>query len=182
MSWIDNKRWADNFMPHIKAILGMQFLGEAPYEEDIKRVTDLIVLRMYPVRIAVRMREKKYAQNKDYLQEFTIRNNPPGKFETELQKIISGFGDFMFYGFEDEVRNRVGTWNLIDLSVFRKNYSDMLLKLHPGIIPGERKKNYDETWFQVFKYKDFPPDLIKASGRGLRTNTQKSLIKVEPAP
>ena len=84
MSWQADKRWADVFMPEIKAILGMHLLGEASLEEDTERATDLIVLRMEAVRIGVRMRKKSYGANQNYLGEFTIRSGRGSGTKTEL--------------------------------------------------------------------------------------------------
>lgn len=167
MSWHDDKRWADAFMPEIKAILGMHLLGEAPQEEDAMRATDLIVLRMEPVRVAVRMRKKRYADNPGYLQEFTIRSDRASGMKTELRKILSGFGDFLFYGFEAAEGGRLGHWRLLDLNVFREHYSEMLFLAAPKVLPGQKKDNFDGSSFCVFQYRNFPPNLIRASGRGL---------------
>ena len=73
MSWQYDKEWSDQFMPDIKAVLGQNLLGDASREEDTKRATDLVVLHMKDVRIAVRMRRRKYAENQHYVGQFTIR-------------------------------------------------------------------------------------------------------------
>ena len=59
-NWENDKRWSDKFLPEIKMILGLHLIGEPPIEEDCERNTDLIVLKMEPVRIACRIRKYKY--------------------------------------------------------------------------------------------------------------------------
>ena len=180
MNWHEDKRWSDIFMPEIKAILGMQLLGEAPYEEDALRVTDLIVLCMLPVRVAVRMRKKQYAINTQYLQEFTVRSDRPSGTKTELLKILSGFGDFLFYGFEDQEGGRLGKWTLIDLFVFREHYTRMQYLSEKNVVPGQSMQNTDRSSsFCVFRYKDFPSKLIRASGHGVNLELFNSFIRKE---
>lgn len=168
MSWQDDKRWADVFMPEIKAVLGVHLLGEAPHEEDAVRATDLIVLRMDSVRIAVRMRKKQYGLRPDYVGEFTIRTERHSGAKTELRKIMSGFGDFMFYGFEHQTGGRLGRWSLIDLNVFREFVFEKTVRLDSLLMPGEAHDNRDgSSAFRAFRYSDFPPELVKATGIGL---------------
>jgi hypothetical protein len=86
MSWQDDKTWSDRFMPDIKAVLGQHLLGEASREDDAKHATDLVVLHMKDVRIAVRMRRRRYAENEHYVGQFTIRTERRSGVKTELAK------------------------------------------------------------------------------------------------
>jgi hypothetical protein len=177
MSWQDDKRWADRFMPEIKAVLGMHLLGEPPQEEDALRATDLIVLRMSAVRIGVRMRKKQYATNERYLSEFTIRSERGSGSKTELRKIISGFGDFLFYGFEHQDGDRLGRWSLLDLNVFREELSEKLYKADSGVMPGQCFNNSDgSSAFRVFRFDDFSPSIVAAKGDGLRVGQEAELL------
>jgi hypothetical protein len=165
-NWKDSKAWADSFMPEIKAILGIHIIGEAPYEEDAERATDLIVLRMEPVRIAVRMRTAEKARP-SYLNEFTIRYSLASGRKTELAKILAGFGNYLFYGFEDPKTGNLGRWTLIDLSVFREEFCRKLYQCKPPDMPGKLFQNRDElTSFRVFRYQDYPAEMIRAQGDG----------------
>lgn len=177
MSWQEDKRWADVFMPEIKAILGMHLLGEAPHEEDATRATDLIVLRMEAVRIAVRMRKKCYGTKPSYREEFTIRSERGSGTKTELRKVLAGFGDFLFYGFEHEDGGRLGRWTLVDLSVFRECLWEKTFKCDAGIMPGDEFHNTDgSSSFRVFRYCDFPDELVRAKGNGLSVCDNAQLV------
>lgn len=165
MIWQTEKQWADAFMPEIKAILGMHIIGEAPREEDAERNTDLIVLKMEPIRIAVRMRRKHHALIPQYLEEFTIRCHLASGAKTELRKIMEGFGHLMFYGFEHQDGGRLGRWTLIDLNVFRVTLFETLTRTKK--LPGFVKPNRDgSSDFRVFRYADFPREMIRTKGNG----------------
>jgi hypothetical protein len=123
---------------------------------------------MDAVRIAVRMRTKRYAENESYLGEFTIRTERFSGAKTELRKILSGFGDFMFYGFEHPDGERLGRWTLIDLNAFREAFSEMQYKSPAGVMPGNKRINGDgSSAFVPFRFSDFPPELVVASGVGI---------------
>lgn len=159
--WTDDKQWADRFMPEIKQILGLYLIGEATRDDDALRCTDLIVLKMDSVRIAVRMRKNKYL--KEYGDEFTIRKSRPSKNESELSKIISGWGDYFFYGFCDEEETRIVRWKLIDLRKFRKWFSVQLWRLPERTMPGDIKNNNDNSSdFVAFNQYDLGDGVIIA--------------------
>ena len=117
MSWQRNKKWADKFMPTVKAILGQALITSAPLVEDAHRNTDLVVLRSGDVRIACRIRKAAYAQR--YAHQFTIRCGNANGSKTELAKILEGWGDFMFYGFANQEETGLLGWAIGDLDVFR---------------------------------------------------------------
>jgi len=163
MSYERDRKWSDAFMPEIKAILGMHIIGEAPYEEDAHRNTDLIVLKMEAIRIAVRMRT--YKNFEKYPNDFTIRVSRGSGNETEMMKIMKGFGNLMFYGFEDQNGRHVGRWTIIDLDVFRGAVWDRQLRTKE--VPGFLRTNPDgSSDFRVFRFAEFPPTLIRAQGDG----------------
>lgn len=153
--WQTRKSWADARMPHIKAILGAWLITEAPFEEDARHCTDLMVLRLEAVRIAVRLRRHTYET--EYGNEFTIRSS--GAI-SELERIVSGWGDFFFYGFEnpDDPRG-VGRCFLGDLKVFRLWYSQQLLH---GKQPWRQMSNWGEgdSDFHAFRIDDLPREFI----------------------
>lgn len=168
MSWQDDKCWSDQFMPDIKAVLGQHLLGEASVEDDTKRATDLVVLQMKDLRIAVRMRRRRYSENPAYVEQFTIRTERSSGADTELAKIIDGWGDYMLYGFEGDERGRLGVWHLIDLKKFRRGYARLLFKCAANVSPGELIKNADGCSFGcAFNYSDFDQDMVVAAGCGV---------------
>jgi hypothetical protein len=154
--WEKDKSWSDQFLPEIKAILGQTFIGAAPPEEDMERNTDLIVLRMEPLRIACRIRRVKHFR---YADEFTIRTSRPNGTKTELYKIIEGWGDYLFYGFGDDIGNLVW-WGIGDLRVFSVWVFGKLTK-NKGVLPGIVKSNTDgSSDFRAFKWKDLPSKFV----------------------
>jgi hypothetical protein len=167
MSWKNDKRWSDRFLPQIKGILGLHLIGEPPAEEDAERNTDLMVLRMDAVRIGCRVRKHHYLAQ--YGNEFTIRAGRPSGVKTELTKIIEGWGDYFFYGFSNEPETRLEFWALADMRVFRRHYALMLARSMPGVAPGVSKQNRDNSSsFAAFRWNDFPPEFVVAASHELK--------------
>lgn len=161
MSWQDDKRWSDRFLPEIKSILGVHLIGEPPIEEDTERNTDLMVLTMAPVRIGCRVRTNKYAAK--FGDEFTIRTARPSGAKTELAKIIEGWGDYFFYGFSDDKEKALCRWFLADMNVFRLWFSAYIVK-HKGVVPGTTRPNRDgSSEFRAFKLASLPSNFVVAS-------------------
>ena len=155
--WQDDKKWSDTFLPEIKRHLGEHLIGEPPVEEDQKRNTDLIVLKMDAVRIGCRIRRDQYIS---YKSEFTIRASRPNGTKTELEKIIEGWGDYFFYGFASD-SGLVG-WVLLSLNTFRLLYHDMV---KTGNKRWVTKDNVDgSSGFYVFKWSDFMDGVIAYGG------------------
>jgi len=158
--WRDDKHWSDRFVPEIKAIAGRYLLMVAPEIEDIERNSDLITLHMNTVRIACRIRRSEYIQ---YADEFTIRCHRAQGGKTELEKIIEGWGDYLFYGIADTDEQRLQCWALLDLRVFRTWWSNQLLRLPRGAIPGTLHYNRDgSSSFLAFRYSDLPANFVIA--------------------
>lgn len=159
MTWQDDKRWSDRFLPEIKAILGVHLIGEPPVEEDAGHNTDLIVLKMEAVRIACRVRTYEYYQR--YPDEFTVRAERPSGNKTELAKIVEGWGQYMFYGFSDEPQQQLIAWVLLDLNVFRLWHSSYLVN-HKSL-PGKLQSNTDgSSKFYVYQIHHLPQEFIVA--------------------
>ena len=152
MNWQADKRWSDRFLPEIKRILGERFIGEPPYEEDAEHNTDLIVLKLEPLRFGCRIRRNQYVDR--YGGEFTIRAGRPSGAKTELTKIIEGWGDYLFYGFSDSEEKALAQWCIIDLKAFRAWYSRYL---YIGEHPGAERGNADgSSSLMVFKLSEMP--------------------------
>lgn len=168
--WREDKKKSDRFIPHIKSILGQEFIGEASYDDDATKNTDLIVLRIEPIRFACRVRAHHYYQK--YPNEFTIRSRRPSGQQTEFYKILAGFGDFFFYGFSNEIETRVDHWVLVDLSEFRK----YLWKCHSstpigGKHPWEKnvKSNNDNSSdFIPFDWRYLPRQIVRKNSFNFR--------------
>jgi len=158
--WQQDKKWSDIFIPEIKGILGLHLIGEPPLEEDQERNTDLIVLKMDAVRIGCRVRRPEYIEK--YGNEFTIRAGRPSGAVTELTKIITGWGDYFFYGISDYDNSNLATWHLCDLNVFRLWFNRYMAK-NKGAIPGMKKENKDNSSsFIAFRFDQLPDDFVTA--------------------
>lgn len=116
--WESDKKWSDKFIIEIKRILGEHLISEAPLEEDVYHNTDLMVLKLDSIRIACRIRSNYYLNI--YPNDITIRSDRPTGIETELTKIINGWGDYFFYGFANETETQIKSWILISLNNFRQ--------------------------------------------------------------
>lgn len=142
------RKWSDRLLPRIAGILGEVFIQVSPDIEDMQHNTDLMVLNNKNHRYAVRIRSNRYRKWKD---QFTIRCSVRGDVPTEFDKIMEGFGDYMFYGIANENKDDLVCYAIIDLSVFRSVVESKPLSLY---------ENQDGTRFFVFKYSSFPEELI----------------------
>ena len=128
-------------------------IGEASVEDDQLKNTDLIVLELKGYRIGCRVRKHFYF--KQYPNDFTIRCSRPSGVSTEFDKIMEGWGDYLFYAFANKEENRLIAWKLIDLKQFRE-YVDRYWKENNGIIPGKEISNTDGS--SVFRAFDSTKD------------------------
>ena len=155
-----DKRWSDRVLPEIKGIIGAHLITEPPFEEDAERNTDLMVLRLDAIRIGCRVRKFKFSDA--YPDEFTIRTVRPSGTQTELGKIIEGWGDYFFYGFADAQESGLFSWALCDLKVFRSWFSRELVR-DKGKMPGQQRSNHDgSSSFAAFDIKDLPESFVVA--------------------
>lgn len=159
VDWRYDDKWSRRFIPEMKRIMAQVLITEAPYEEDAQRNTDLIVLRgADQTRVACRVRRHEYYHK--YHEEFTIRAMRHSGNETELVKVIKGWGRYLLYGFSDPTEQRLHAWILGDLNVFRVWYHDYI-KTHSGQEPGALTSNTDgSSDFRPFKLTDLPPEFV----------------------
>lgn len=110
MPYREDRSWSDQFIPSIKQIVGPYLLVPASFELDAKEATDLLVFKARDIRIAARMRSAEYAER--YPFDFTLRSSRDSGSETELSKIVAGWGDWLFYGFDGgahpDIRSKIG--------------------------------------------------------------------------
>jgi hypothetical protein len=145
-------------MPEVKMICGAHLIAESNFDEDAQHNTDLHVLTLEPVRIAVRIRQHKYLER--YPDEITIRAGRPSGTDTELAKLIAGWGRFIFYGFASQDETHLAAWTLGDLNVFRLWFMRELTK---GTIPGKEQSNRDgSSTFRAFNITELPKDFVVA--------------------
>jgi hypothetical protein len=157
--WEKDKRDTDKYLPEIKRIIGEYLISEPPIEEDAERNTDLIVLKLDAIRIACRIR--KYNYYNTYADEFTLRSGRPSGVLTELAKVVSGWGNYFFYGFANENETRLYAWGLADLNIFRLWYMQQIFKnSRPGILQNNKDNS---SQFMAFKWQELPTKFIVAS-------------------
>jgi hypothetical protein len=160
-NWIKDKAWSDHFIPEIASILGPLMIKPAPIILDTRESTDLMILTARDIRVGARVRRPGYACR--YAHEFTMRSSRVSGVDTELDKIIAGFCDWMFYAHAAD-NGKLAAWMVICLNSFRSH-----LILHPDEIMGAcvEKNNWDgETTFLSFDVRGFkhnPPILIARS-------------------
>lgn len=157
----EDRQWSDKFIPQIKSIVGPLLLEPASFKLDAKEATDLIVFRARDMRIAARIRNHEYL--KKYSHQFTIRSRRDSGAETELSKIVNGWGDWFFYGFSDREERTIVQWILIDLDHFRATLIRNSMN-DVKIICGDGS-NGDGTHFKWFDVRSFPASLLIASSR-----------------
>ncbi len=160
MSWRADKAWADIYMDAVRAIVGPRLLVDAPLDRDQREATDLIVLRARDMTIGVRMRRPGYAGR--YPGQFTIRAHRDSGAETELRKIVNGWGDWLFYGHAGE-NAEIPEWLLVDLHALRAAFIRRPELLHKpdNQVTGVRS-NGDGTHFYWFNALALPPDCLVA--------------------
>lgn len=159
MSFDQDFDWQRKLIPEVKRVLANYLIAEAPFEEDARHNTDLIVLKLDTIRVACRLRRYEYAAR--YGDQFTIREGRPSGVKTELSKVLEGWGDYIFYGFASKDMSSLAGWLLGDLSVFRLWHHQMLWS---GRRPGDRRANPDgSSSFVAYRVSNLPPTFVLAS-------------------
>lgn len=156
MPFDDDFDWQRKLLPEVIRVCAAHFVGEAPKEEDMRHNTDLIVLKLDPIRVACRLRTHNYLTR--YPNEFTIRASRPSGAQTELAKVLSGWGDYIFYGFAAADKKSLAAWFLGDLKVFRLWHHQQLAK---GRQPSVMQSNPDgSSKFCAYQIGDLPPEFV----------------------
>jgi hypothetical protein len=157
-SYEKDRTWSDQFLPQVRLIVGPLLLMPSDDIKDMREATDLIVLHAKDMRIAVRLRRQGYAGK--YPGEFTIRYSRDSGADTELKKIVEGWGDWFFYGHTEN--DLIVEWVLIDLHKLRAVFirKPDVLRNPDNIISGKRSNN-DGTHFIFFNAKKIPEIIIR---------------------
>ena len=161
MSYVTNREFGDGFLASVRDIVGPLLLEPAPVEMDVGEATDLVVLRARDMRIGCRVRRGGYCEK--YPHDFTLRSRVKSGTRTERDKIIDGWGDWLFYGHADA--GDIGNWMIVDLHAFRAAF----IRGWP-VKCGERA-NGDGTHFYFYDVTTFPPApavLVASNYIGLR--------------
>jgi len=135
------------FAKTIKSILGNQFISK-DIEADLNEGTDFLVFRLEPIRVACRLRRFQYLK---YKNDFTIRWSRPSGVNTEYQKIMEGLVDYILYGFIDVKEEKIISYFIGDLIVFRDSH------IKPVSI---KPNNPNDSMLAIFRIKDLPQSFI----------------------
>jgi hypothetical protein len=152
--------WQRRYIPAWKRVLGEVLFAEASFEEDTQHNTDLLVLRLEAVRVAIRTRTFRELQGfHDREDQFTIRAARPRGTDTEFVKIMEGFGDVLGYGFASEAYDgTLCSWVVGNLKVFRQwFYRQLYQGPKPTELPGRLQSNHDGSSDFVGYYIDALP-------------------------
>lgn len=114
----EDRKFADRYIDHVKRIMGPRVLETTRFTLDVEEAADLTTIGDARVRLAVRVRRPKY-NKPQYRNQITLRASAK-LGPSELEKVISGYGDYMFYGFaEDDTTDQLAYWQVIDLKNLR---------------------------------------------------------------
>lgn len=156
--WIQDKIRSDVYIPEVKRILGEYLIFEGTTQQDQQENTDLIVLTASQIRIGVRVRGPGYFER--YGNEFTIRCARPGRTRTELDKIIDGWGDYLFYGHGDG--SKLVAWGIGRLESLRRHIVSERL-FHGDHYPALTNVNRDgSSAFVAFPWCGIASDFVVA--------------------
>jgi hypothetical protein len=167
MSYDSDFEWQRRLLPEVKRICADHLIGEAPEREDRHHNTDLIVLELRPVRVSCRLRRNEDLHRYNRANEFTIRAARPSGAETELQKVLSGWGDYLFYGFASPDGDELAAWLLGDLSVFRLwHHRELAAGRKPWV--DEQSNKDGSSKFFAYRIDALPADFEVARKPALR--------------
>lgn len=151
------RSFGDQFLTQVRKIVGPYLLRTSPFHKDVDEATDLVLLRGQTQDVAVRIRQHKYLDR--YPNDFTLRAKVRGPNQSEVKKILGGFGDLMFYGWADSKGKRLADWMLLDLNNFRHAMMgcDWRNEYQTGT-----KSNGDGTGLRYFNVRSLPDDVVIA--------------------
>jgi len=153
-TYLENRKWSDQYIPEMRRILSKYFwCKESEIHEDIERDlmenTDLILPNGQTVACRVRKNEYLYS----YRYQFTFRYSNPFGCKTEFEKMLDGYGDWLFYSFAENNTNKLSAGFIGNLDAFRLWYFDV----RPRSKPLEFKQNEgDNNGFVIFRYTEVP--------------------------
>lgn len=164
--YLIDRRWSDKYTPLIMQTIGAYLLAPASEEVDMTQAADLVTLKARGLTIACRVRRPGFVAQ--YGWEFTMRSERLNGTKTEMQKIVEGWGDWMFYAHAQE-GNDLGfsRWLLIDLAAWRVHFVRDAYLPERQLRCGHNVLNADGatcfSWFDVRSFPSHPPLLIAAS-------------------
>lgn len=165
-----DRGWSDRYLDEVRRIVGPFLLKPAPFEVDTQQAGDLVLMTSADLRIAVRVRRSSSSER--FPDQITIRSRRDNGAATELEKIISGLGDWFFYGHAVPSNPRLVRWFLLDLDTFRAACAASRARRLAGRSPlfkAGSVNNGDGTsfaWFDVPSIEARFPGFVIASSEG----------------
>lgn len=144
-----DKEKADVFMPEVRRALADHLILVGSVKQDREEGTDLVILRTEHRAVGVRVRELRFLS--DYPFEVTIRSSRPSGAKTELDKLVDGWIDLIFYGFGDFETGRLVAWRIIDCRALRAQM------IRGPELRFSEKTNRDQTKFRAYDVRSFAP-------------------------
>lgn len=136
------------FSATLKSILGNQFIVQDPVEDRVGG-TDFVVWGLQTVRVATRLRTWQCYEK--WPNQFTLRWSRPSGLPTEIHKVQKGLVDYLLYGFVDAQEERIVSYFIGNLQVFR----------HCNIKPlSIRENDPPDSQLAIWNLDQFPADFI----------------------
>jgi len=163
----------DRHLRKIRAIVGPYLLSKSPFQKDTQEATDLVMLRGRVKDVAVRVRRHKYLQR--YPHDFTLRARTYAGRTSEVEKIMQGYADVMFYGWMNADQSDIKAWMILDLNSLRRAFMgcDWQNEYDTGTKP-----NGDGSKLRYFDVRSLPDDVIVTRQK---SEEQRDTQPVEPA-
>lgn len=155
-----DRRRSDPYLPAMREVAGRHLLIPTDAYTDCNLGSDLTTINGGALHIACRVRGHQYLAK--YGDQCTIRDSRASGTETELAKILSGYGTHIVYGFAHAfVPGALAAWFVGDLNTFRRWYRRE--QYRTGQEPGCLSKWFaDGTRFRSFRLDDLPPAFVIA--------------------
>ncbi len=143
------------YLDYVKFLIGWLEVSITSLWVDMTEAADL-ELQSPNMRVAVRLREYRYYENPAYRDDFTIRKAVYNSgAATEYDKIKSGYGDRMLYGFmhKDDSNLTVPHWMWLDLSALRHYFNNE--EEYRDVYWNDRLNKDGKTALRVYNIKSF---------------------------
>ena len=170
-----DRAWSEPFIPEMRRLIGPHLLVPSSLEEDRLQATDLVILRGRDMTIACRIRRPGYAER--FPDQFTIRSRRDNGTVTELDKIIDGWGDWLFYGHATGQGVQIAPWWVLNLDAFR---SQLIRSKSRTAIRWDDIPNGDGTWLRWFQISSFlpHPPLVVAQSESVVSTLSNDLFSI----
>ena len=152
--------WKRRYLPEIQRILG-EVLFRSPRCHDLPDGSEgLIRLSIRKTHIVCRVAQQSLLRQD--VDRFSLPCADADGRDQEFQKVLCGWGDYLFFGLAYPGDARLAAWFLGDLQVFR-GWADAHWFAHqdwPGELRGARRGGT----YRRFRLRDMPREFVVAQG------------------